>query len=150
MPTPQAGVSISELALQHMLLACASIPGVTEVSRAREDLYSEREANSINIKGEDEQTRPMGDQVDDSELTATLDVYVRAEQTQVWETLADAIAVKAHARLTAYTAWPIGVTKIRKIGKRFGGYAAELTPGVLSVKYAIRLVNMAGALDEAP
>ena len=150
MPFPQAGVSISEQVLEHMRLACHSLPGMAEVARAREDLYSEREAPSINIKGEDEQTRPSGDKLDDSELTATLDVYVRAEQTQVWETLADAIAVKAHARLTAYASWPLGFASIRKIGKRFGGYAAELTPGLLSVRYAIRFVNLARALDEVP
>ena len=155
MPTPSAGVSISELmraAFYLSLITPTPIAGVdaAHITRAREDLYSAAEANALNVKGEDEQSKPLGEQIDDNELVVQLDIYVRATQAQVWETLADALWVKCHARLIAYTPWPAGFAKIRKIGMRFGGYAAELTPGLLTVRYAIRFLNMARAVDEAP
>jgi hypothetical protein len=155
MPTPTPGVSISELmraAFYASLITPTPIAGVdaANITRARQDLYSDREADALNVKGEDEQSKPLGEQIDDNELVVELDIYVRAAQGEVWETLADALWVKCHARLTAYGTWPAGFAKIRKIGMRFGGFAAELTPGLLTVRYAIRFLNMARAVDEAP
>jgi hypothetical protein len=76
---------------------------------------------------------------------------VRAAQNEVWESKADAIAVEAHARLLAYTSWPSGFIRIRKIGARFGGAErAERTPGILTVRYQVWFNTSAYALDKTP
>lgn len=133
------------------LLGAPQIPDVgSQVTRAREDKYSDREANSINIKADSVGKRLFGSAAYDCELTISLEIYVRAAQDEVWETKADAILVAAHARLKAYNAWPAGFAQIQNIDEQFGGDPEDHTPGMLTAKYAIRYLSSSAALDAAP
>jgi hypothetical protein len=146
--------SISEQARQAFLTALTTpspIGGLdaTRFTRAREDPYSADEDSAVNIKADDEQTKKLGTLADDNELLIDVEYYVRGGDA-VWETKADALSVAGHARIRAFTGFPPSVAQVRKVGQRWGGYAADRTPGLLTVKYAVRFLTSADALDGAP
>jgi len=148
--------SLSEQAREHFklaLLAAPQISGVgSDVHRAREDAFSDTESSdgAINICAGDEAARALGERVDDNELVVEVEIHVRAAQNEVWETKADTIAVAAHAKLMAYTSWPVWIAKIRHMGVDRGGDRGNRTPGKETHRYAVRFLSSAQALDTAP
>ncbi len=153
MPEP---ASISEQIREHFKLALLTAPQIPEVLdrvvRAREDAISEQETSDgfINIKAGDEAAQKFGTRVDQKELVVEIEIQVRAVQGQVWETKADVIAVKAHAKLLAYSSWPSQIAQIRHVGVDRGGDRGNRTPGKETHRYAVRFLNSAAALDQGP
>jgi len=146
--------SFSEQLREHVktaLLAAPQIPEVLgRVERGREDSYSEREAGSINIRAEDEQSRVFSEEIDDNEMMVEIEIYVTAEQGVVWETLADVILVAMHARIMAYAGWAAILARVRKVSVRWAGDPGNRTPGLLTVRYAFRFLSRATAVDAGP
>lgn len=153
MPDP---TSISEQIREHFklaLLAATQIPEVeNRVFRAREDAISEEETATglINIKAGDEASQKFGSLVDQKELIVDLDIHVRTVQGEVWETKADIIGVKVHAKLLAYSSWPSQIAQFRHAGVDRGGDRGNRTPGKETHRYAVRFLNSAKALDQGP
>lgn len=148
--------SISEQTREHFKLALLAAPQIPEVGtrvvRAREDAISEQETSDgfINIKAGDEASQKLGSGVDQKELIVEIELQVRVVQGEVWETKADIIAVKMHAKLMAYASWPGPVAQIRHVGVDRGGDRGNRTPGKETHRYAVRFLNSARALDQGP
>jgi hypothetical protein len=137
-------------AFQAALLANPQIVGIgDQVFRAREDLYSDRESTAINVVGGTSSARTMSTEIDDNEIEIMVEIFVRAVQDEVWETKADAIAVTAHAKIMAAT-MPGTVARISITDRSPLGDNGERTPGKETLKYAVRYLTSAFALDQAP
>lgn len=120
------------------------------VERGREDAYSEREDGSINIKAKSADSRVFGEDVDDTEGSVELEIYVKELHGTIWESRADLILVAANALLHAYASWPAGMTQLRITGRSYGGDGEDRQPGLLTATYAVRFLAMTTALDKAP
>lgn len=136
---------------QTILLAVPQIAEVgARVERDREDDYSERETGSINIKPADESSRVMSESVDDNELMVEIEITVAVAQGAAWTTIADAIFLAADTRLMNAATWPAWLARVRRTAKRWGGDDGNRTPGLLTVRYAMRFLSNARAADAAP
>jgi hypothetical protein len=143
-------------------ITAANITGIgTRIARDREDAFGEDEIPlaeaAVNIKPQDESSRPLGMTSDDNQLNVDLEITVRAAQGEAWTTKANAFAVLVHAALFAYQSWPgfipvagDGRPRISRTGRDWGGDKANRTPGKLTVSYAVRYLSSARALDAAP
>lgn len=139
------------VAVQSALLTVAQIPEIGErVFRAREDAFSRDEGETINISSDDQTLKIFSTEIDDKELTLNVSIYVRGD---VWETLADIIAVQVHPRIMRRDykgADGIVLTRVRLVDGDWTGQEGDQTPGKRTMKYAFRYLAMADDITTQP
>lgn len=144
--------SISEQIATAVLTALLDeIPAVgARVYRAREEALTRTECPAIVVRSVSEDPTPISVANDVHEVVfrLSLEIFVHAESDEVWETLADAVAVPAHALLMAATL-PAGVTNFA--GPVATGFAqsADGTPASRTMVYECTFYRSATALDVA-
>lgn len=138
-------------AVKTALLAATQMPEVLgRVFRAREDALSREEGETINITSDALAVKSLSTDVDDKELTLNVEIYVRGD---VWETLADAIAVQAHARVMGRGYWAVDAIKLAQVRLVDGDWTSQegdQTPGKRIMKYAFRYLAMAADITKQP
>ena len=148
------GASIEERiaeAVKAALLAPTQMPEVLDrVFRAREDAFSREEEASINITSDAQALKIFSTEIDDKELTLNVEIYVRGD---VWETLADAIAVQVHSRVMHRDYLGVDGVALARVRLLDGDWAAQegdQTPGKRTLKYAFRYLAMADDITKQP
>lgn len=124
--------------LQALLLAAAT-PAGSNVFRSREVGLPIRETPAIVIRPDGEDDEPFGDRNDRHVLEVELVFVVRGDP---WDSLADAIAVPAHA---AVVADPVLLDLvgdvIRKTGSQWVAEEADHTAGALITRYRFQYLT---------
>lgn len=138
-------------AVKAALLAATQIPEIADrVFRAREDAFSREEESAINVTSDSQAIKIFSTEIDDKELTLNVEIYVRGD---VWETLADTIAVQAHPRVMQrdYKALDgIVLARVRLIDGDWTSQEGDQTPGKRTMKYAFRYLAMAADITQQP
>lgn len=146
--------SIEERIAAAVKTALLAAPQMTEIAgrveRARSDSISADEGETINVSSDALAVKSLSNEVDDKELTLNLELYVRGV---TWETLADAIAVQAHARVMGhnyYTAEGIKLAQVRLVDADWVADQGDQTPGKRTMKYAFRFLSMVEDITKQP
>ena len=135
--------SIEERIAEAVKTALLAAPQIAEVAarvdRAREDARHREEGESINVTSEALAVKSLSTAIDDKELTLNVEIYVRGD---VWETLADVIAVQAHTRIMRRnykSADNIDLAQLRLVDGDWTSQDGDQTPGKRTMKYAFQI-----------
>lgn len=138
-------------AMKTALLATPTMPEIGDrVFRAREDAFNREEEAAINITTDGFSVKSLSAMVDDKELTLNVQIYVRGD---VWETLADAIAIQAHQRVMHRDYLGIdgiGIAQVRLVDADWISEEGDQTPGKRTMKYSYRYLSLAGDITIQP
>jgi hypothetical protein len=143
---------------QVALLATNATPAGSNVFRAREIGITRGVSPGIVIAAKDEPADRFGDDADRNELEADFQIFARevlgdaskSITAQSWETVADAVYVPLHAILTTDTQLLALCSRVRRIERTFEGEEADLTAGVLTVKYHFTFLTAATDVTVGP
>jgi hypothetical protein len=153
-----ASIGEQILARAQAALLAASTPAGQNVFRSREIGITRGISPAIVIAAEDEPAEPFGDDADKNMLEAQLQIFAREvladsstnTAAQPWETVADSVYVPMHAILTTDSQILALCARVRRIERSFGGEEADLTAGVLTVKYRFTFLTAATDVTVGP
>lgn len=121
----------------------ASPPSGATIFRSREIALARAVTPAIIVYPMAEETEAFGDLFDQSGFTLAVEIVIRGE---VWDDLADPLAVGAHA-LIMNDATLLGLcARIRRTGATWEGKEADATAGVLAQTYRFTYASPAGSL----
>ena len=121
-------------------------PANGNVYRSRAQLITRSGAPAIVVRPADEGSREFGDQDERNDFMVDVEIHVRGD---VWDTLADQVAVPAHQ---AIWAWALGadyVSRLRRAGATFKEQEADSTAGVLVQRYRVIYLTRAADISAA-
>ncbi len=102
------------------------------IYRSREQAFSREELPAIVISPDTENSSEFADRVDKNLFTFQLDIYVRGE---VWDDVADPIALQAIKVILSDPTVRGLCTKIRRDGTKWDGSNADATAGVQTERF---------------
>lgn len=128
--------SVREQIMVRMAAALATLaaPAAVPVYRSREVAFARGDVPAVVVRPADEETQPLSDLLEVSHFAVHVEIIVRGD---VWDSLADPIAVAAHGLLLADTQLASLCSKIRRASAKWEPHEADQTAGVLSQTYHV-------------
>ncbi len=120
----------------------------TRVWRGRVDPIARDECPGIVVRLVEESTEnaEIDAGIERNELVLAVDVYVASTQAQVWETVADAVVVAAHAAVRAGT-YPADTQPPIRSGRTWIAESGDGTPSRVTLVYRFEYFNATAGLD---
>jgi hypothetical protein len=133
--------SIREQILARIKVALtAAAPGGANVSRSREVAITRALSPSVVIMAHGNAVSAKSTELDQNAFDVELEIFVRGDP---WDLLVDPIDQAAHTALMTDAPLLALVSCIRRSSEAFASQEADLTAGVLSVRYRIDYLTRA-------
>jgi hypothetical protein len=128
--------SVREQIVARMAAALATLvaPVAIPVYRSREIAFARGDAPALVVRPEDEETQVLSDLLEITHFNVHVEIIVRGD---VWDSLADPIAIAAHSLLLSDTQLAALCSKIRRASAKWDAHEADQTAGVLSQMYHV-------------
>lgn len=131
--------SVTEQVLSRVVLALLNTTGADDrVYRSREEALVREESISICIAPDNEESSDFSDKVQESRCDFDVEIYARGD---TWDQLADPVVVAVHQILLRDSALLALITRIRKVSRAWHSQEADLTAGVVVLKYRVKYLS---------
>lgn len=140
--------SVREQILARMQAVLMGNTGaVNNVFRSRETSITRDICPAVVLMPEAESDENFGGMNTDShELVVAVEIFARGDP---WDSLADPVATDAHRLLMNDAALKALITRMRKIASAWEGTEADLTAGVLTMRYRVQYQTKASDISDS-